>query len=264
MTSCITRALCGVMLLLLTVAVLGAAMNEFDIKNPRTIFPDNPRMQNMGQLVMRDDAVALTEALKAVPAAANEPGVHGVGLLMLAVANSRLSATRALMRAGADPHQPTSSIANLGRPAALALRMRGEPDILSIMLEEGLDINGGRERQGEVLLVLAVYERGDARLRQLLATGKANPNLANAAQTTPLLTAIKSNQYAKAMLLLDAGADPALGRVNPLQELARHRWDAGTPSDFQVKHLAQRLREMGLTELTPMRAAPVRPYGPRT
>jgi ankyrin repeat protein len=239
----------------------GQIVNQFDIKDPASVFPQSAVMQRLGQAVVREDLTALGNGLQAYPAGANEPGVHDVGLLMVAVANSRRDAVRVLMRAGADPHKPTSRVANLGRPAALALRMRGQPDIFVAMMEEGLDLNGGKEGEGETLLVLAILERDDLRLRQILASRRLNVNMANSAQITPLMKAIYSNQYGKAMMLLDAGADPAMGKVNPLEELTRHKWQSGSNNDLQVRQLAQRLRTSGLTEATEMRPAPVRPAG---
>lgn len=233
-------------------------MNEFSIKDPASIFPDPPDMQKLGQVVLRDDAQTLVAALRANPASADQKGVHGVGLLMMAVVLNKPAAVRILMRAGADPHAVTSDVANLGRPAAMALRMQSNPDLLAIMIEEGLDINGGREGDGESLLALAVMEKGDARLRQLLSTRKANVNLADSVQATPLIRAIRSHQYDKALLLLDAGASPSLGRSNPLQVLSRRRWEPGSPNDVLSRQLADRMRAQGLSESTPMKPAPAR------
>lgn len=233
-------------------------MNAFSIKEPASVFPDRPDMQKLAQAVLRDDAQTLASGLRAYPGGADEKGAHGVGLLMMAVIQNRPAAVRVLMRAGADPHAGTSEIANLGRPAAMALRMKTSPDLLAILIEEGLDINGGREEAGESLLALAVMQSGDVRLRQLLATRKANVNLADSVQATPLLRAIRSLQYDKALMLLDAGANPALGDSNPLKLVARRRWEAGSPNDVLSRQLMDRLRAMGMTESTPMQPAPTR------
>lgn len=75
------------------------------------------------------------------------------------------------------------------------------------------------------------------------------------------MNAIDSNQYAKALLLMDAGADPHLGCTNPLEELVKRHdnWTAGTPNDLMRQQLIQRMRAKGMTETTVMKMAPVRP-----
>ena len=246
------------------VGICGAMdMARFDVKDPATVFPDSPEMQRLAQAVMRDDAAQLEAALRLQPAAANMVGVESVGLLMLAVVNGKPNAVRALMRAGADPHRGTSKLANLGRPASMALRMPPSPDLLGVMLERGLDVNGGRDADGKTLAAIAVMEPDDRRLRQLIATGKADLNLADRVQATPLTGAVMSNQYGKALLLLDAGADPRVGRINLLEELVnRHdNWAPGTEKDMARRQLIQRLRAAGLSETTVMRPAPMRPGG---
>ncbi len=240
-------------------------MDPVNLKDPKIVYPDDPAMLELARLVLRDDARALGEALKKNPAAANTMGRHNVGLLLLAVANVKPDSVRMLMRAGADPFWPTSKISNFGRPASYALGRFTQPDVFSIMLGEGLDVNGGIEGEGVTLLERAVLEADDRRLKQLLATGKVNVNLADSVQNTPFVHAIDSTQYDKALLLLDAGADPRLGGVNMLNELVnRHdKWAPGTPQDRDRKELIRRMRAMGMTETTPMQPAPQRPEGAR-
>lgn len=238
-------------------------MGDFDVQDPKSIFPSSVAMQRLAEHVLRDDARALAEGLKAYPRGVTELGLHDIGLLLFATVNVKPNAVRVLMRAGADPHQPAARVANLGRPAALALRMNVKPDIFTVMIEEGLDLNGGKEGDGELLLVLAVMEPDDMRLRQILATGRANPNIADSVQATPLIRAVRATQYGKAMALLDAGADPGIGRRNVLLHLAEQKWVPGSPNDLMARQLAQRLRAMGLTESTQMLNAPVRPRGQR-
>ncbi|MCE2970572.1 MAG: ankyrin repeat domain-containing protein [Burkholderiales bacterium] len=252
-------------LLLLPILAKGKPMDPVNLKDPKTVYPDDAAMLELARLVLRDDARALGEALKKNPAAANTTGRHNVGLLLLAVANVRPDSVRVLMRAGADPFWPTSDISNLAEPAIYAQHRFTRPDMFTIMLEEGLDVNGGFEGEGTTLLKDAVLEADDRRLRQLIATGKVNVNLADSVQKTPLIIAINSTQYDKALLLLDAGADPRLGRWNVLEDLVnRHdKWAPGTPQDRDRKELIRRLRVLGMTETTPMQPAPQRPAGAR-
>lgn len=240
-------------------------MAPVNLKDPQTVYPDQPPMLALAQLVLRDDARALEVALKSNAGAANTMGRHNVGLLLLAVANVRPNAVRVLMRAGADPFWPTSKISNFGRPASYALGRFTNPDLFTLLMEEGLDVNGGFEDEGVTLAERAVLEADDRRLRQLIATGKVNLNLADSVQNTPFIHAIDSLQYGKALLLLNAGADPRLGRWNMLNELVkRHdKWAPGTPNDRDRNELIRRLRAIGMTETTPMQPAPQRPAGTR-
>lgn len=234
-------------------------MSRLNIKDPASIFPDDPALQRMAKLVLRDDVAPLAEALQREPGLVNRVGAEGVGLLLVAVANSKPRAVRTLLKAGANPFQPASEVSNLATPATLALRMRSSPDIFTIMIEEGIDLDRVADEDDEALIVTAIMEADDSRLRQLLASRRVNVNLATTIQVTPLHYAIASRQYAKALLLLDAGADPGLGDTNPLEELVKRHdnWAPGTPSDTARRELIRRLRAAGLTEKTPMRPARV-------
>ena len=110
---------------------------------------------------------------------------------------------------------------------------------------------------------MPIMESGDKRLRQLIAKGKLNINMANSVQSTLFSYAVDSNQYMKAILILDAGADPKLGETNYLVELLRNHdnWAPGTPNDLTRRQLILRLRAVGMTETTVMQSAPVRPSG---
>lgn len=236
----------------------------FNIKDPKSVFPDNAAMQALAQFVIRDDVQSLAAALARDPSAVDRVGVEGVTLLMVAVVHSSQNSIRVLMKAGANPHKPASSLSNLGRPASMALRMRSKPDVFAILVSEGMDLNGGFQGDGELLLDIAVLESDDVRLRQILTTGRANPNIGNSVQNTPFLKSIASRQYEKSLLLMDAGVDPLMGNENPLQMiLKRHQnWDPGSPKLAAVKQLEARLRAMGVTETSSVKRAPVRPDNP--
>lgn len=243
----------------------GLAMTPVLLKEPKTVYPDNPAMLALAQLVMRDDAKTLAQALQTNPDAVHNMGNHGVGLLMLAVANARPACVRLLMRAGANPHQPHTAISGIARPALYAMAIFPSPDIFTLMLEDGLDVNGGLEGHGVTLLKAAVSEPDDRRLRQLIATKKVDLNLADRVNNTPFTHAIDGILYDRALLLLDAGADPRVGRWNMLEDLIqRHdKWSPGTTNDRLRQELIRRLKALGMTEDTPMKVPTQRPRGER-
>lgn len=59
------------------------------LKDPVTVYFENEDMLKIANLVMSDNAEELSEAIKRDPSLVNKMGNHGVGLLMLAVANAR-------------------------------------------------------------------------------------------------------------------------------------------------------------------------------
>ncbi|MEI7774613.1 MAG: hypothetical protein WCK17_07535, partial [Verrucomicrobiota bacterium] len=171
------------------------------LKDPKTVYADNPHMLAIAMSVQRDDAKAVAAALKSDPKAVQTMGNHNLGLLMLAVANERQQAVRVLMKAGADPFFPASEISSLSHPAAFAMKLF-KPDMFSILLEEGLDPNGGLEGEGLSLLEASLFKPDDRRLRQLIATPGINLNLADSVNNTPFSIAVSSRQYDRAILLL--------------------------------------------------------------
>jgi hypothetical protein len=236
-----------------------ATMEKFDIKDASSIYPNNPFLRKLAESVIRGDSRAVADGIRTLPSAVTETGTGNISLLMLAVAHSKTDIVRDLMRAGADPFLIASKQSNLGSPAGLALRMTSKPDIFQVLIEEGLDLNGGKEGESSALLHSAILQTGDNRLRQIIESKKVNLNLANRVQDTPLLRAIRSIQYDKALLLLDSGADPTLGRTNPLKELKEHTFlAADTKKDIAKKLLEKRLQAV-MSESTEMKPAPVRP-----
>jgi hypothetical protein len=160
-------------------------MSPVLLEDPATVYTNNPRLLDISRMVLRDDAKALAAALRSDPTAVQVMGNHNVGLLMLAVANLRVESARQLLRAGADPFFPTSEISSLANPALFALELY-KPDIFSVLLEEGMDPNGGLEGEGASLLKSSLFKPDDRRLRQLIATPGINLNLADRVDKTPL------------------------------------------------------------------------------
>lgn len=167
------------------------------------------------------------------------------------------------MRAGANPHQPHTAISAISSPAQYAMAIFPSPDIFTVMLDEGLDVNGGLEGQDVTLLEAAVSAPDDRRLRQLIATKKVDLNLADRVSNTPFTHAIDGNLYDRALMLLDAGADPKVGRRNMLRSLIKHHdnWLQGSTNDKLRQELIRRLQALGMTEDTPMQTPAQRPRG---
>ena len=237
-------------------------MSPVLLEDPATVYTNNPRLLDISRMVLRDDAKALAAALRSDPTAVQVMGNHNVGLLMLAVANLRVESARQLLRAGADPFFPTSEISSLANPALFALELY-KPDIFSVLLEEGMDPNGGLEGEGASLLKSSLFKPDDRRLRQLIATPGINLNLADRVDKTPLAVAIASGQYDRAILLLQAGANPRLGNINKLGELLSplHAAKPGSEEDKTKQELIRRLQATGMTETTPTRGRPLAAHG---
>jgi hypothetical protein len=168
------------------------------------------------------------------------------------------------MRAGADPYQPSTDEVNLGYPAQMAMAATARPDNFEVMLKEGLDVNGGLERNGLSLVANAVRHSTDRRLRQLIATGKLDVNVQDEIGDTPLIDCVDMTQYGYAHLLLDAGANPRLGTSNVFRDLMTEkiRWDPKSTKGTERQRLIERLRAMGMTESTVTKPARVRPLAP--
>ena len=82
----------------------------------------------------------------------------------------------------------------------------GNIDIISIILNCGIDVNQARTTDGVTPLYLAALE-GQLAVAQLLLNRGADVNLARTDGATPLFIAALNGQLAVAQLLLDRGAD---------------------------------------------------------
>jgi hypothetical protein len=226
------------------------AAPTFDYRKPEDVFAGNDTAIRLGHAVLKEDLARLGQE----PASARIVGRHNIGLLMFAVMNQRPKAVEYLVRDGADPYLVTDKIANLGSPMTLALRATKGLDLLQVMLSAGASIEGGRDEDEGPLLENAIFLPRDDRLRQLIAAG-AKVDLADSIGTSPLERAIAARQYSKAEILLEAGANPFLGRRNVLSVLVRFHdnWAPGTPSDLARRRIMARLREMGMTETSPVK-----------
>jgi hypothetical protein len=245
---------CGLIVALLSGGCIMAAPT-FDYRKPEDVFAGNDTAIRLGHAVLKEDLPRLGQE----PASPRIVGRHNIGLLMFAVLNQRAKAVEYLVRAGADPYLSTDEVANLGSPIELALGATKGPDLLKVMLSAGVSIEGGRDEDGAPLLKSAIFLPRDDPLRQLIAAG-ANVNLATAIGNSPLQIALDARQYAKAEILLDAGANPFMGTKNVLSSLVRFHdnWAPGTPSDLARRRIMARLREMGMTETSPVKPGPSR------
>jgi hypothetical protein len=84
----------------------------------------------------------------------------------------------------------------------------GDRDLVTVVLDEGADIDG-QDDAGDTALLDAVTG-GDGAMVDLLLTRGADPNVANEAGHTPLLRAVGFDRAGFVTRLLAAGADPDL------------------------------------------------------
>lgn len=137
----------------------------------------------------------------------NQPGREGISLLFFALQSAmgekpaQLSAMSALVRAGADVHQPAP---DFGSPLAVAAGSSA-PDYLAALLHGGVDPDV--RVNGAPLLFLVANHHSERSLRMLLEKG-ADPNATDTLGRTALVRALNELQLDVIEPLLDAGASP--------------------------------------------------------
>lgn len=249
-------------LLIVCIELLGGnamANSDIELANPASIFQGDEKLVDLGTAILSDDQGRIKAIIEQAPGLLNANGAKKISPLMFATLNQRTRAIEILVRLGANSYQLTSKSANLGSPIGFALRATKGQDLLAVMLKAGAPIEGGVDGSEAPLIFSAIMLPSDVRLKQLIAAG-ANLDVANSVQSTPLMEAIDSLQYEKAELLLYNGANPFLGRFNPLRLLLeKHdKWAAGSPNDLARKRLIAKLRSMGMTDAAVMKHAPTR------
>lgn len=111
---------------------------------------------------------------------ANVRDTNGFTPLMVAVANDRVSAARALLDRGAEINARTRG----GITSLMLGIINDRPDVVKLLLERGADINA-QSGSGWTALSFAVWRGDDALVRVLLDHG-AKPNLVDKQGWTPL------------------------------------------------------------------------------
>jgi uncharacterized protein len=174
-----------------------AEAQGFDIHE---IFPD-PRMAELAEAVAAGDDARVRSL--AVGADLSYRGDKHVTLLQWALLNKRLDSMRALLDAGADPLQPGMDGDTVVHTAAMA----NDASYLTELLGRRVNPNVPNATTGAGPLRSALMGERDEQFRALLAAG-ADPDMPDRMGNTPLHVAGQINEPARALDLLNAGADP--------------------------------------------------------
>ncbi|MCC7249199.1 MAG: ankyrin repeat domain-containing protein [Lysobacter sp.] len=164
------------------------------------IFPD-PAVARLADAAARGDRRQVAELAPGVDLAAT--GDDGVTLLQWALFNKSADGLEALLEAGANPNQPGLDGDTVVHLAAMA----NDDAYLKILLAKGADPNAPQAETGAMPLRSAMMGERVEQFRALLAAG-ADPNRADRMGNTPLHVAGQINEPARALDLLQAGADP--------------------------------------------------------
>lgn len=171
-----------------------------DAVDVRAVFAD-PRLAKLAEAVADGDAARVRTFAAGVDLSAR--GDKNVTLLQWALLNRSLAGMKALLDAGADPAQPGMDNDTVVHMAAMA----NDASYLSELLARGVDPNIRNPESGAGPLRSALMGERDEQFRALLAAG-ADPGLADRLGNTPLHVAGQINEPARALDLLNAGADP--------------------------------------------------------
>lgn len=157
-------------------------------------------VETVRRIVMSDRRVLETKVV-AEPYPASRPAGQWGDLLTIAVTRCDADLVRALLGLGASPNG-----ADYGRPLATALRTR-TPEMAALLLDAGADpdpvVKGGEDVLDSVMAYGGVGAM-EMLLRHGLDPNREGPNGGD----TPLWTAIATEQYEIAHLLMDRGASP--------------------------------------------------------
>lgn len=165
------------------------------------VFAD-PQVAALADAVAQGDAPRVHALAPAVDLSAR--GDKQVTLLQWAVLNRSLAGMKALLDAGADPRQTGMDGDTVVHTAAMA----DDPTYLAELLARHVDPDLPNAGNGAGPLRAALMGDRETQFRALLAAG-ANPNRADRLGNTPLHVAGQINEPARALDLLEAGADPA-------------------------------------------------------
>ncbi len=171
-----------------------------DSVDVRTVFAD-PRVAALADAVADGDTARVKTLSSGLDLSVR--GDKNVTLLQWALLNRSLAGMKALLDAGADPAQPGMDNDTVIHMAAMA----NDAAYLSELLARGVDPNVRNPESGAGPLRAALMGERDEQFRALLAAG-ADPNLADRLGNTPLHIAGQINEPARALDLLNAGADP--------------------------------------------------------
>jgi uncharacterized protein len=174
-----------------------AAQHVVDVNQ---IFPD-PALARLADAAARGDRRKIAELAPGVDLAGQ--GDDGVTLLQWALLNKSPEGLEALLEAGADPNQAGLDGDTVVHLAAMA----NDDAYLTILLAKGANPDAPHGDTGATPLRSALMGERIEQFRALLAAG-ADPNRADRMGNTPLHVASQINEPARALELLNAGADP--------------------------------------------------------
>jgi hypothetical protein len=178
-----------------------SAAAEARAVDPRAVFPD-PRVADLADAIADGDSAQVRTL--AAGADLSIRGDRDVTLLQWALLNKRLDSMKALLDAGADPHQPGMDGDTVVHFAAKA----NDPAYLAELLARGADPNVANAVTGAGPLASALMGEAGDQFHALLRAG-ADPKRADRMGNTPLHVAGQINEPERALELLEAGADPA-------------------------------------------------------
>lgn len=174
-----------------------AEIHRVDIHH---IFPD-PRAAELADAVAEGDDARIRDLATGIDLAYR--GDKQVTFLQWALLNKRLDSLKALLAAGADPLQPGMDGDTVVHTAAMA----NDPVYLAELLARKVDPNVANAVTGAGPLRSALMGERAEQFHALLAAG-ADPDRADRMGNTPLHVAGQINEPARALELLEAGADP--------------------------------------------------------
>lgn len=165
---------------------------------PVIIKPKPAAPPTLFDAVAQDDLAAIQRASTQALRVVNE---RGLSLLFVATRDGRLELVRALLARGVDPNPRSKKELS----ALYAAAMRNRANEAKLLLEAGAKPELAKDRDGDVVLVVAAFRESIAVLRVLLETGPSLAHLSHA-----LLEAAGVGNVAIVKLLLKHGADPDL------------------------------------------------------
>ncbi len=176
------------------------ATAEVRAVDARDVFPEQ-RMAELAEAIAKGDNAQIRNLAAGVDLSTT--GDKNVTLLQWALLNKRLDSMKTLLDAGADPLQPGMDGDTVVHMAAMA----NDGAYLSELLARKVNPNVANALSGAGPLRSALMGERDEQFRALLAAG-ADPGMADRMGNAPLHVAGQINKPARALELLNAGADP--------------------------------------------------------
>ena len=176
-----------------------------------TFFRAGP-MRELAEAIGRNDTSAVARLVKSVDV--NRDGLDDVTPLILAMRQLRRTpeqhdVVRLLLEAGARPNVG----AQYELPLSIALEVAGKagPEPVKLLLDAGADPNA-KDSFGDPVWFLATGKSSSPEILTMLLDRGADANTIGKNGSTALFSAANTRNWKAALLLLQRGADPNLGR----------------------------------------------------